>query len=84
MLIKIIPIVIILVIFCAQIQQVQAESVITRVGQGYDAGKEQGKEDYRDGNGHNDNCPPDVGIQYCTGYVIGYNIGYGAVKIADD
>lgn len=83
-LIKIIPLLVVIVIFCAQIQQVQATTIIERVGDGYGDGKEQGRQDYRNGNGHNDNCPPNVGVQYCIGWVTGYNVGHGTLKIADD
>jgi hypothetical protein len=44
---------------------------------GYEVGKVQGRDDHRNGNEHNDRCPPENnGILWCIEYEIGYNDGY--------
>jgi hypothetical protein len=45
--------------------------------EGYEVGREQGKEDQTGGNEHDDRCPPETGdILWCIGYEMGYNEGY--------
>jgi hypothetical protein len=59
---------------------VQASSIVGEYARGYEDGKENGADDYYDGNNRDSRCPSGSGLSYCTGYKIGYNIGWGAAS----
>jgi hypothetical protein len=58
-------------------------SIVGNYADGYERGKEQGKNDYRSGNQHDNSCPIDFldHVSYCTGYKVGYEAGWGASKL---
>lgn len=56
------------------------DSMVGNYADGYELGKENGRDDYRSGNYHNSKCPPNDSFSWCAGYKIGYEAGWGAAK----
>jgi hypothetical protein len=66
-----------------QTQDVNASSVIGSYADGYEDGKDQGVDDRLEGRNHDSKCPPNDSIAYCTGYKVGYEVGWiatGAIQ----
>jgi hypothetical protein len=55
-----------------------SKSVVGNYANGYDLGKENGRDDYREYYQHNSTCPPNDSLSWCTGYKIGYEVGWAA------
>lgn len=53
-------------------------SIAGNYADGYELGKERGKNDDRNNSGYDATCPNGSGLSYCTGYKIGYEIGWDA------
>jgi hypothetical protein len=56
----------------------QGGSIVGNYADGYDLGKENGADDYQSGRSHNSQCPPNDSLSWCTGYKIGYEVGWAA------
>lgn len=55
-------------------------SIVGNYADGYDLGKENGRDDYRSGNSHDSQCPPNDSLSWCTGYKVGYEAGWFAAR----
>ena len=53
-------------------------SMVGNYSDGYELGKENGSDDYRSGNSPDSKCPPNDSITWCSGYKIGYEVGWAA------
>ena len=60
------------------------ESIVGCYASGYEAGKEAGAEDWRAGRDHDSKCPPNDSLSFCTGYKVGYEVGWGAARTLPD
>jgi hypothetical protein len=56
----------------------EGNSIVGNYAEGYELGKDNGSNDYRAGNSHNSKCPPNDSLSWCTGYKIGYEVGWAA------
>jgi hypothetical protein len=63
------------------IQTAARKSIVGNYADGYELGKEHGKNDLRSGNQHNSQCPPNESLFWCAGYRIGYEAGWGAAEL---
>ena len=53
-------------------------SIVGNYADGYELGKEYGAEDYRENYVHDSTCPPNDSLSWCTGYKVGYEVGWAA------
>ncbi|MGA6989420.1 MAG: hypothetical protein WBX81_03325 [Nitrososphaeraceae archaeon] len=59
----------------------KGDFIVGSYADGYELGKEHGKNDDRNNSGFDATCPDGSGLSYCAGYKIGYGISYGASNI---
>ena len=62
----------------------EGNSIVGDHIQGYELGKDNGSNNYRADNSHNSKCPPNDSLSWCTGYKIGYEVGWAAAAALVD
>lgn len=55
-------------------------SIVGSYADGYELGKNNGRDDYRSGNSHDSKCPPNDSLAWCAGYKVGYEAGWFAAR----
>jgi hypothetical protein len=73
--------VLLLVMLISVIQTAAGKSIVGNFADGYESGKEHGKNDLSSGNEHNSKCPPNDSLSWCSGYKIGYEAGWGSAGL---
>ena len=59
-------------------------SIVGDYAEGYELGKEYGADDRRENYSYDSKCPDNTGLSWCTGYKIGYEVGWTAAGALED
>jgi hypothetical protein len=73
-----------LVLSSSSITNASASSIVGSYAQGYEKGKEAGESDHKNGSGHDSKCPSNDSLSWCTGYKVGYEVGWVASATLDN